>query len=325
MNKKSKASVLLFVGIFVMSLGLVPAALTPTAAPAGSPVSLQEELTATLAERLEDVQGADIVDPILRTYMASGDVDDVMVTTTGGDVKALMYLAPDADMAAIKDVATITWNMDMTVMRVISVDIASPVVLKQLESVYGVQYIQADTYITYETPDVMESDGLDMFDINDVVGATAAKDTYGYDGTGVIIGTRDTGADYSHPDMQASHYTNATGYPANFDPSSMGLTEMYMANNTVVSNVTAWLEMGYLLTYEMGGNYYLNTTGWDPVLNNEGGHRNLMGLRPYGNGYPEGNVVGFIGLYEWAWGIDNGSEFVYNEMWKDWEIPAPGA
>ncbi|MHA2383311.1 MAG: S8 family serine peptidase [Candidatus Thorarchaeota archaeon] len=110
-----------------------------------------------------------------------------------------------------------------------------------------------------------------------------------------------------------------------YDPSSMGLTEMVIANNTVVANTTEWLAAGNLLTYMSGGKYYLDVTGWDPVCNNEGGPRSLMGVRPpYGNGYPEGGNVGFIGLYEWAWGGNNMSEFVFNEMWKDWEIPTPG-
>jgi len=58
--------------------------------------------------------------------------------------------------------------------------------------------------------------------------------------------------------------------------------------------------------------------------NNQGTTRNLLGLLPpYGDGYPVGSTVGFIGLYEWYWGIPGVSEFVYNEMWKDWEIPIP--
>jgi hypothetical protein len=177
--------------------------------------------------------------------------------------------------------------------------------LKQLKAVDGIQYIQADYFLEPEPiVDLANEVEPSMFVINDMIGATGTYAS-GYSGTGVVVGVVDSGVDFSQKDMRNAEYNNGT-YPMSYDPSSMGLTEMVIGNSTAVTNTTTWLEAGNLLTYEMGGKYYLNVTGWDPVCNMEGSGRHLMGLLPpYGDGYPYGAVIGFVGLYEWAWGGNN--------------------
>jgi hypothetical protein len=325
MNNLRKTTVLLFVGVFLISMVLVP--FTPRAAvdsQVAAPISYEDALVEKYADLLENDLLSEKVDPILVSYMETGVLDESVVTTRSGDIKILLFVEPTFDTSALADIAEVQWQIDLKLTRVVSIRIGSVVGVKQLEAMGGIKYVMADRFIDREVGEPGDP-VTDMFNINDVVGATGTYAT-DYDGSGVIVGVDDTGIDFSQSDMRGTEYNNGT-HAMSYDPNGYGLTEMVIGNNTAVSNVTAWLAAGNLLTYESGGNYYLNTTGWDPVLNNIGSHRSLMGVRPpYGDGYPEGGNIGFIGLYEWAWGpVNNASEFVYNEMWRDWEIPSPGA
>ncbi|MGY5863037.1 MAG: S8 family serine peptidase [Candidatus Thorarchaeota archaeon] len=319
-----KFAVLLFIGVFTISMVMIP--FTPMAADSqvAAPVNYEEALVEKYADILEN-DLPEKMDPILVSYMETGVLDVDAITTRVGDIKILLYVDPTFDTSALYDIAKVRWQMDLKVARVASIDVSSISALKQLEAMDGINYVMADRLIDRELDAFADDPVTDMFNINDVVGATGTYAT-DYDGSGVIMGVMDSGVDFSQLDMQNAEYNNGT-HAQSYDPSSYGLTEMVIANNTYVENTTTWLAAGNLLTYEMGGKHYLDVTGWDPVTNMYGGPRSLMGLRGYGanDGYPEGPNVGWIGLYEWAWGINNGSEFVYNEMWKDWEIPAPGA
>jgi len=321
-----KTMVLFAIGVMTISLVLVPfAPMTKVDSQVAAPTDYEREFAERWASRLQQNPVTERVDPLLVSYMETGALDEKMVTTRSGDVKLLLYLEPAFDTDTLAGIAKVRWQIDFKLMRIASVEVSSVKELRQLKALNGITYLQADIFIDPE-PSYEDGDDIspDMFHINDVVGATQAN-ALGYTGDGVIVGIDDTGIDFSQSDMWNTEYHNTT-HPMSYDPSSYGLTEMVIANNTYVENTTAWLEAGYLLTYELGGNYYLNVTGWDPVCNNGNTHRYLMGLlAPYGNGYPPGPNIGFIGLYQNAWGIDNASEFVYNEMWKDWQIPAPGA
>ena len=330
MNNLRKIAVLLFIGVFTISMVVVPFA--PKAA-VDSQVAAPINYKNALVEKYRDILDNDLIsekmDPILASYMETGTLDGRVVTMTDGDIKILLFVKPTFDVSTLADIAGVQWQTDLNLIRVVSINVNSVGALKQLEAMDDIRYILADCLLDREV-EGSDTGVIDMFHINDVVGATGTYAT-DYDGSGVIVAVEDSGIDFSQLDMQGAEYNNGT-HAMSFDPSGYGLTEMVIANNTVVENVTAWLEAGNLLTYASGGKYYLDVTGWDPVCNNGGGHRNLMGLLPpYDDGYgptvnPGGSVVGFIGLYEDAWGpVNNVSEFVYNEMWMDWEIPAPGA
>ncbi|MHA1950523.1 MAG: S8 family serine peptidase, partial [Candidatus Thorarchaeota archaeon] len=326
MNNLRKTAVLLFVGVFTISLIMVP--FTPMAtldSQVAAPTNYEDALVEKYSDILENDLLSEKMDPMLVSYMDTGVLDQSVVTTREGDIKILLFVEPTFESSSLANIAKVTWQMDLKLARVASVEVSSVAGIKQLEAMAGIKYVMADRFIDREVINDPSDPVVDMFNINDVVGATGTYAS-GYDGTGVIVGVDDTGIDFSQTDMQGTEYHDGSGIAQSYDPNGYGFTEMYIANRTAVSNVTEWLAAGNLLTYQSGGLWYLNTTGWDPVCNNEGGHRSLMGLRPpFGNGYPEGGNVGFIGLYEWAWGINNGTEFVYNEMWKDWQIPAPGA
>ena len=326
MNNLRKTAVLLLCGVFIISITLVP--FTPRAnvdSQVAAPTDYQREFIQKWAQRLQDDVPENKVDPVIQSYIDTGILDDSVSTTRSGATKLLLYLPPLFDIAAISSIAKVRWQIDLKLLRVASVDVSSIGAIKQLTAVDGIQYIQADYYLEPEpSVDLALETDPSMFFIRDLVGATG---TYAsaYSGNGVVVGVVDSGVDFSQQDMWNAEYNNGT-YPMSYDPSSRGLTEMVIANSTYVSNTTAWLAAGNLLTYEMGGKYYLNVSGWDPVCNNDGSYRNLLGLLPpYGDGYPYGDVIGFMGLYEYAWGGNNVSEFVYHEMWKDWEIPIPTA
>ena len=281
-----------------------------------------EDQIVEYAERLlDDISIEDKLDPLLRSFVDTGELSQDVVRTTDNGIRLLLFLSPTTDFEVIEQFTDVSWKVELKGFQIFSASVEDVTDLSKLESIEGVNYIQADTYLTEPEIDVSAPD---MFEIGDVIGRTG---TYAsdYDGTGTIVGVVDDGADFSLPDMKDALYIDDDGNPGCYDPTGYGLTEMYVANRSFIADVNAWLADGNLLTYESGGKYYLNVTGWDPEVNNEGSRRNLMGLLPpYGDGYPYGSVTGFIGLYEWAWGIDNGSEFVGNEMWKDWEIPSPG-
>jgi len=315
---------MLFIGVFITSALFVP--ITPFASvdsQVAAPTNYEQDFVEKWAQRILDEPVLEKVDPVITSYIETGVLDPSVDTTRDGSTKLLLYLPPTFDDAALDGVANVIWKVDFKLVKVASISVSSIAAMKQLVAMDDIQYIQADYFLEPEpNVDLAEATQPDMFYIRDLVGATGTIAS-GYDGTGAIVGVVDSGVDFSQEDMRNAEYNNGT-YPMSYDPSSQGLTEMYIANSTVVANTTAWLAAGNLLTYESGGKYYLDVTGWDPVCNNLGGHRNLMGLLPpYGDGYPVGNVIGFIGLYEDAWGGNNVSEFVYHEMWKDWEIPTP--
>jgi len=321
--KKVTSALLLILSFLVMSFSMLftPVGFTTTNQTeiTDNVPSTQEEFVEKYAERLlDDVPAAELMDPALREFMESGYLAEDIVTTNDNSIKIVLFLSPTADYTAVKQVVDVNWRMDLKAMQVISTSVDSALDLKKLEAIDGVNYISADTYLTKT---VIDDSAPEMFEINDVVGryGTSASS---YDGFGIVVGIDDDGVDFSLPDMKDAQYIDGDGNPGDFDPSGWGITEMVAANYSYVADVNAWLSEGNLLTYVNGSKTYLNVTGWDPVCNNNGLQRYLMGLRePYGDGYPEGPNVGFIGLYEYSWGINNVSEFVYNEMWKDWEIP----
>jgi hypothetical protein len=337
MIRKKQAMVLLLIGVMVSSMLLVPfMATNPVFEPVAetpSPVSpTVEEVKDSLVQRLIENRGMETVDPLLAEYMDTLNVPEEVVVGTRG-VSVMAFLDTSADVEALRDIVHVKWIFDAKVMSVVSAEVESVDAMSTLSSVKGLRYLMADVYEAPVAGPPTEGDvTLDNFKIRDIVGATAVEGSY--TGDGVLVAIEDTGTDFSTPDMIDAIAIDAQGRPMSYDPSGEGMQLMTYANSTNVDNVTEWLANGYLLTYEMGGKYYLNTTGWDPQCTNQpfGDFRNLLGLLPpFGGssgfpvGYPYGGTVGFIGLYEWAWGIDNGSEFIYNEMFKHWELPAPTA
>jgi len=308
--------VMLFIGVFVISMLMVPFAPTATVDSSVSQAlpDAKQEFIQKWADRVENDMVGEKMDPMLVSYMESGVLDESVRQMADGRVKLLLYLAPDFDSNLLYSLTDVNWQMDLVVSRVASVSVDSIVALRQLQATEGINYVQADRLIDRTIADEPVT-GTDEFHINEVVGATSVKEDFGYDGTGAIIAIDDSGADFSHPDLIGAEYVN-NGYPMSYDPSSVGLTQMYIANGSFVENTTAWLEDGNLLTYNgTDGNMYLDVTGWDPICNYAGGR--------YGLPAHLALIGDMIGIFEGAWGIDNATEYVMSTLWKDWQIPDP--
>jgi hypothetical protein len=311
--------VLLLIAFMLASIAAVPfmprtaAAVEPTRfSPSAAP--LQEDTINHIVDTLgnEEVM-AESIDPLLEHYMKTGEMDDTMILSPDGEVQVILYVEPRLKMNAIREYAEVKWTFDAKLLKVVYARVSSPSDVKLLKGLPGVRYLSADCLFEerpYAPGPGPEVEGIDTYMIRDVVGATDVMDEYGYDGSGVIVGFKDGAIDFSQPDMKDAIAVNGTGFPMSYDPSGWAIELMTLANNTNVENATAWLEAGYLLTYEDDGKYYLNVTGWDPIISDT----------QYTTDHMFGWYFDFYGSY---FGWANFTEFLYGELWKDWEIPAP--
>ncbi|MBE0526130.1 MAG: hypothetical protein IH631_04260, partial [Candidatus Thorarchaeota archaeon] len=259
MNNLRKSTVILLMGVMVFSMLMIP--FTPFAS-VDSQVSqalpeTEREFIQKWADRVGNEMVGEKMDSLLISYMETGALDESICTNTDGSVKLLLYVGPEFNIATLNNIAEVKWQIDLVVSRVASVSVNSIGALRQLEAMDGINFVQADRYIDRE---IIGGGGVetDMFNINDVVGSTGAA-ALGYTGIGAIVAIDDSGIDFSQPDLRGTEYNNGS-YPMSYDPSGMGLTDMYIANGTFVDNTTAWLEMGYLLTYYTGSTWMLNVT-----------------------------------------------------------------
>jgi hypothetical protein len=198
--------------------------------------------------------------------------------------------------------------------------------LKTLESYEGVVNVYADVlekarvdgFEPRPATDTGPTDTTDMYITKGIIGAEQVEDTYGFDGAGSVVGITDTGVDFSNPDLKDAMYFDAySGMPGSFDPSGLGeISMLYRVNTTNVENVTAWFDYSSwnLLSYESGGKYYINGSSWDPRVNNQGGLSNLDWF-----------LTGYLdGWWDDAYpNQGNLTEFYYDVMRQDLEIPAP--
>lgn len=264
------------------------------------------------------------IDSLVEDFISSETVPEGVVTDSRGLMNVLLYTTPDVEFGEIAQFCNMKWTMDLGVAYLVHASVNSADDARFLSKNPDLLYLAADRIYTERgTTDSIVSKSTSMTQIRDIVGVNGPS-AVAYDGSGTLVGMVDSGTDFSIPDMQDAMAVDGSGYPLSYDPTGWGMQLMVRANSSYIADIEAWLNDGNVLTYENNGKYYLDVSTWDPVLNNNGGTRNLLGLLPpYGDGYPEGSVTGFIGIYEWAWGIPSFSEFVATEMWKDWEIPAP--
>ena len=319
---KKKGMVFLFAILMLASMMMMPHAVNPKTEATGlapAPESSDMGVINSIIDRINDgPPSTEKVDSLLASYMGTGEVDSTVVQSRNGDVSVLLYLNPSVPSSVIMEYATIDWVMNIRLMKVALVKVSSRGNMKMLSEIEGLNYMSADKYIDRELTrydNEFDDISTNMFEIRDIVGATGAAAS-AYDGTGVKIGIVDHGVDFSHPDMVDAMAVDGDGLPESYDPSGYTITTMVQANRTVLTgNVTAYLEAGNLLTYESGGKYYLNTTGWDPVVTDTG----------YTWDYMFGYFFGAYMQPEVDRGFNNWTEFTTEVLWRDWEIPAPTA
>ena len=114
---KRKVSVLFLV--FVLSLSMVFASLSYNNTAAAEPIGLtptsapNEEMVQDIANRLDRVlDSGDKLDPMLRTFVVTGDLDSNVVTTSKGDISVMLYVAPSMKMADLHAVSKVKWTME---------------------------------------------------------------------------------------------------------------------------------------------------------------------------------------------------------------------
>ncbi len=323
MSYANKAAVLLFAFVLCFSYFMAPAA-PPRAELASSPELTPEamEQIDTWYDTLNQPGYTATVAPLLAEWVETGEASEEMVTKRDGSVSAMVVVAPWADRDAIEALVNVEMVMDLKIFTTMSVSIPSADRISMLAEIEGVGLIDSNLYrfereddliaqtFQWETP----TEGIDMEVIKGVVGATSGA-AVNYDGTGVVVGHVDTGCDFGNPDLR--HALD----PGTYDGTGLGMAmSWYHANSTPVANLTEWTADPYnMLTYESGGDIYLNVTDWDPLLN--GGN---YGRYLYGDGSPGvwyKNRVGFIWLYAGAWGVDVGQILDYIQ--EDWKLPAP--
>ena len=282
----------------------------------GAPPPVEEDdVISNIVERLgDDELLMERIDPLLSKYIEYGEIDDKLALSPEGEVQVILYIEPELKISALRAYADVKWTFDAKLLKVVHAQVHSSKDLGLLTELPGVRYVGADCLldeVTYSADLNPEIEGIDMYKIRDVIGATEAWATYGYNGSGIIVGFRDSAIDFSQPDMKDAIAVNGTGHPMSYDPSGWAIELMTIANNSYVENITEWLDAGYLLTYESGSKYYLNVSGWDPAVSDT----------QYNN---VENMLGFyFDYYSEILGWANFSEFVYDELWNDWEIPAP--
>ncbi|MFX1367787.1 MAG: S8 family serine peptidase [Promethearchaeota archaeon] len=317
MIRRNQAMVLLLCVIMFSSVLFVPLLMsTPgveTARDTTPTDALQEkDIFENFVQRMDDIDanGVEKVDPWLVSYIESGETPEYVYNGPKG-LGVMIYLSPDADMDAVRELTHITWKMDLKVMKLVLAQVPSIENMKALSELPGLFYLGADSMkaATYDPASPPEM-GMDTNEIRDIVGATDVAGAY--DGSGVTIAIGDSGADFSVGDLRGAAATYDGGLPMSYDPSGTKIQLMTYVNTTAVANATEWtVDFGNVLSYEDAGSWYINVSTWDPLCNNQhwGMYRNLLS--------------GFLDVYINAWGIANATEFFYDNMWKDWEIPDP--
>ncbi|MCF2136387.1 MAG: S8 family serine peptidase [Candidatus Thorarchaeota archaeon] len=325
MSYKRTAAVLLFIAALSLTMFVTPATRVNTAEPASAP-TLSPEAKEQLQQWYQDVAQPGYqakVDPALAEWVETGVLSEKVVKTADGGVSALLVLAPWADEAKLADLVEVQWKADLKYFKVWQVTFSSTSTVSAVAAVSGVGSIEADQYKLNMADDLQKhiatpstpEQGVDIYHIRQVVGAETAPAS-SYNGTGVYVGQVDTGADFGNPDLQGA-------YGAAYDPSGYGLVPTFYHANSTPVNVTEWSASPYnLLTYEgSDGNIYLDVSGWDPLLNYEGGGRYLIGDGD--ENAPYHKRVGFIWLYAYYWGIEGAGNLINNYLWKDWCLPDP--
>ncbi|MFW9911273.1 MAG: S8 family serine peptidase [Candidatus Thorarchaeota archaeon] len=314
---KKRAVVLLLIVTLSGSLFIAPAIVmrmneaTPLST---SPTMVDQaiDMIDSINQRLNDpIAREQKVDSLFASYITTEETTTEMDTSHGG-VDFLVVLYPGTDVDAVRENAKVYWAIDMGFATYVYGTVFSPAKANILTKLDGLMYISADKVIPEVdmTTDVPEPD---MFEIADDLGASGAEGL-GYTGDGVTVAITDFSTDFSIPDLVDAVDVDASGRPTSYDPSGIGTQMLTYANATNVADVDAWLAAGYALTYYNAttDKYYLNVTGWDPIMARAPFSASAHYLRTLRHEH--------FGLY--GGGLDT---LIDDYLWKDWELPAPGS
>lgn len=331
MNNLKKNMVFLCIVIMTLSMVMVPftpiAQFNPQVATpqAATPEQVKMDLQRYLNDR--GVDGP--LDSVLASYRDTGVIASDVVKNNDGAVGLLVTLDKDANLEGLEDIVQVNWKVDFGVAIIASAFVSGTENLVALENYEGVVTAFADRLYKGGNDDFNTvTDDLPIIDEPDAwatvpwIGAEDVWDDFGYDGTGVRVAAVDTGTDFSHPDLMGALDIGSDGLPTSFDPTGWGFVNtLYRVNMTNVENVTAWF--GYsswnMLSYEMGGHYYINWTTCQhgsPYLNNQGGLSNL-------DWWFDAYLSAWWGTAHPYPNVGNLTDFYQNVIRQDFEIPTP--
>ncbi len=307
MNKKRFALALFFVAAMSLSMFMMPMApikQTETSTPS----TFTPEQNQQIENFYQQVSQPDFkpgVDAVLAQWQDTGVLSDSVVSYAGRP-SVLIYGAPWLDIESVRNVVHIAWWVNLKVFKLVQASVNTPADLDTLMKISGVAGITANTFIQDNSNQAAATPGTiapDMTEFRDIVGATGSIAS-SYDGTGVVVGHVDTGADFGNPVLQHAYDSYS------YDPTSAGVVfTLAQANSTDVANTTAWLEDGNVLTYRNATGVYMNiTTDFDCYVNYNG----LSILSPQYYVYNTG-----------AKNKANATDFFEKVVWTPYQIPDP--
>ena len=307
MNKKRFALALFFVAAMSLSMFMMPMApikQTETSTPS----TFTPEQNQQIQNFYQEVSQPGFepgVDAVLAQWQGTGVLSDSVVSVAGRP-SVLIYGAPWLNIESVKSVADIAWWVNLKVFKLVQARINTPADLDSLMKISGVAGVCANTFIQGDSNQAAATPGTiapDMTEFRDIVGATGTVAS-SYDGSGVVVGHVDTGADFGNPVLENAYD------PYSYDPTSEGVVlTKALANSTNVANVTAWLEAGNVLTFRNATGVYMNiTTDFDVDSNYNG----LNILSPQYYVYATG-----------AKNKANATDFFEKVVWTPYEIPDP--
>ncbi len=269
MNKKRFALALFLSIVMSLSMFSLPMAMVRQTE-TSTPSTFTSEQNQQIQNFYQEVSQPDFqpgVDAALAQWRDTGVVSDSMVTVAG-QPSVLIYGAPWLNIESVRNIADIAWWVNLKLFKLVQARISSPADLDALMKINGVAGITANTLIQGDTNQAAATPGtpaLDMTEFRNIVGATGTAAS-AYNGSGVVVGQVDSGADFGNPVLQHAYDANS------YDPTSQGVVlTTAQANSTDVSNTTAWLEAGNVLTFRNATGVYMNiTTAFDVNCNYEG-------------------------------------------------------
>jgi subtilisin family serine protease len=326
MNNLKKAGALAFALIFTFSMVIVPFMPTHQVQPVANPnVPTPEEVLYDI-QKYVDIQKEDgPLGAVLASYRDSGYIPNTVSRNDAGEIGAVVTVRTDSDVASLDEIMSVNWKVEVGAMTLAYGHIPSPEAAAALENFDGIVTAFADALYREKTtgvePRPVAEPPLDNpeYAVVPHIGGNVGGGVGAYDGAGVTVGVVDTGVDFSHAGLVGTMDIGSDGLPTSYDPTGYGfVVSLYRANSTVV-DPDAYLAFSSwnVLSYEMGGNWYINWSTCqhgDPYVNNQGGLSHLDW---------------FIDAYLAAWwgdaytNQDNLTDYYYNVMRQDFQIPDP--
>ncbi|MFW9833764.1 MAG: S8 family serine peptidase [Candidatus Thorarchaeota archaeon] len=329
MNNLKKAGCLALIAIFALSAAFVPFTPTNSIQPVATPKSTTpDDVLMDIQKYIDTQKEGGPLDSVLASYRDSGYIPNTVSRNDAGEMGAIVTVRTDSDVASLNEIIDVNWKVEIGAMTIVFGHIPSPDAVTAIENFDGIVTAFADALQTEKTtgveprPTAEPPQDTPEYAVIPHIGADVGGGVGAYDGTGVTVGVVDTGVDFSVEGLGGTMDIGSDGLSTSYDPTGYGfVVSLYRANATVV-DPDAYLDFSSwnVLSYEMGGHWYINWTTCQhgsPYVNNQGGLSNLDWFYdaympawwPSSDPYP-GNVSAM-------------NDYYHNVMRQDFEIPEP--